>query len=384
MHSIAVVDLFSARFWIIVALACIVMIPLVGGSARRLAFALINLVFLWAYLGADLAAVLVGLVLVYLALQLAQRAESPGVWLAPGGTVILALFIAHKLPGSCEQVGLQRWNGVMTMIGFSYIALRLVEVGRAVGERRHPAPSLTALIDYLLPFHMLSAGPIQSYDEFVGQPDTPPALGPARTLRAFERIAMGLFKKFVVANALEAAFLTSFYARGPYLFLEVQINCLWVFLDFSAYSDIAVGIGTLIGVATPENFNRPFLARNMIDFWERWHISLSLWIRRNIFIPMQLALVRRTGGKYPLLIASLAFAISFLLCGLWHDIGLRWLAWGAYHAAGLIVCNLYREYLIRRLGRKGLKRYLANPWIRAVMTVVTFEYVALSMALHAR
>ena len=96
-----------------------------------------------------------------------------------------------------------------------------------------------------------------------------------------------MFKKFVLANALEAAFLTAFRARGPYFFLEVQLNYLWLFLDFSAYSDIAVGIGGLLGVATPENFNRPYLARNSIDFWERWHISLSQFIRRNLFIPIQ-------------------------------------------------------------------------------------------------
>ena len=84
----------------------------------------------------------------------------------------------------------------------------------------------------------------------------------------------------------------------------MQLNYLWLYLDFSAYSDIAVGVGRLMGVATPENFNRPYLARNMIDFWERWHISLSLFIRRNMFIPIQLALMRRTDGRRPLLVAS--------------------------------------------------------------------------------
>jgi D-alanyl-lipoteichoic acid acyltransferase DltB (MBOAT superfamily) len=381
MESAATIDLYSAPFWCAVAIACALMIPLVGGSVRRVAFALVNLAFLGYYLRADLVAVLVGLLLIYFLLRLVGAGILPGLLLVAGAAAVLTLFLAHKLPGFGREIGVLRYKSLLTTIGFSYVALRLLEVGRAVGEGRHRPPDLTALIAYVLPFHMLSAGPIQSYDEFVTQPDTPPATGPAAALRAAERIISGMFKKFVLANALEAAFLTTFHARGPYFFLEVQINYIWLYLDFSAYSDIAVGIGSLIGVATPENFNRPYLARNSIDYWERWHISLSQWIRRNIFIPVQLAMMRRTGGLYPLLIASFAFAVSFLLCGLWHNIGLNWLAWGAYHALGLIACNLYRHYLIRVMGRKGYNRYMANPWIRAAATVLTFEYIAFSLVL---
>jgi D-alanyl-lipoteichoic acid acyltransferase DltB (MBOAT superfamily) len=385
MGSNAIIDLYSVTFWGAVAVALVVMIPLVGGTARRFAFALINLGFLGYYVRANPVAVLVGLLvgllLVYVFLRLLETRKLASVCLALGASVLLTLFVAHKLPGFSEQIELSLWNPVMTTIGFSYVALRLVEVGRAVAEGRHRAPGLCALIDYLLPFHMLSAGPIQSYDDFIAQPDSPPALGLAATLGNVERIATGMFKKFVLANALQAGFLTSFQAQGSYFFFEVQINYIWLYLDFSAYSDIAVGIGGLMGVATPENFKRPYLARNSIDYWERWHISLSQWIRRNLFIPIQLALVRKTGGRFPLLIASFAFAISFLLCGLWHNIGLSWLAWGAYHALGLILCNLYRDYLIRTLGRKGFNRYLANPWIRAVSTVITFEFVAFSLVL---
>ena len=91
---------------------------------------------------------------------------------------------------------------------------------------------------------MLAAGPIQSYDDFAAQPRRPAAarrrLGP---LEAFERIAWGLFKKFVLANFIDRLFLTGFHATGPYSLLEMQLNYVWLFLDFSAYSDVAVGIG---------------------------------------------------------------------------------------------------------------------------------------------
>ncbi len=381
MENGNLIDLYSVPFWGTVVAACLVMIPLVGGSIRRLAFAMINLGFLAYLLRADVAVVLGLLLAAFAVLRLIETGKFRVAWLLLGGAAVLALFLVHKLPRSSESSGPVHWRPVLTAIGYSYVALRLIDVGRAVAEGRHRAPSLTALIAYLLPFHMLAAGPIQSYDEFAAQPETPAAPGPARALRSIERIAMGMFKKFVIANALEAAFLTSFRASGSYFFLEVQINYLWLFLDFSAYSDIAVGIGGLIGVTTPENFNRPYIARNMVDYWERWHISLSMFIRRNIFFPLQLAMMRRTDGRHPLLIASVALGVSFLLCGLWHNIGWNWLSWGAYHAAGLIACNAYREFLLKKLGRKGLKQYMANRWIRVLSIVLTFEYVAFSLVL---
>ena len=200
---------------------------------------------------------------------------------------------------------------------------------------------------------MLAAGPIQAYDDFIAQPEVPPALTARQSLTFLERIASGLFKKFVLANYIDRLFLTGFHAHGPYFLLEMQFNYLWIYLDFSAYSDVAIGLGGLMGVATPENFNRPYMARNVIEFWERWHISLSQFIRRNLFIPIQLALVRRTDGRLPILSASVAFGVSFLLCGLWHSISLPWLAWGAFQALGLIVCNLYRHALTKRLGARA-------------------------------
>jgi D-alanyl-lipoteichoic acid acyltransferase DltB (MBOAT superfamily) len=226
---------------------------------------------------------------------------------------------------------------------------------------------------------MIAAGPIQSYEDFLAGRQMSPALSVPAALGAVDRIVAGLFKKFVIAQSLERLFLTGFQSQGAYLFLEIQVYYVWLYLDFSAYSDIAVGLGQLLGISTPENFNKPLLARNPIEFWERWHISLSQWIRRNIFVPLQMAMLRRTGGQRVLLLTSVAFTISFLLCGLWHGVGWRWLGWGAIHAVALVACNLYRHVLTEKLGKKGLKQYLADRRIRVVATAMTFEYIAFSL-----
>ncbi|MGH7194461.1 MAG: hypothetical protein ACREJM_13155, partial [Candidatus Saccharimonadales bacterium] len=115
---------------------------------------------------------------------------------------------------------LQPLKATLAAIGFSYVALRCVEVLRLTHEGRHPAPDLPSTINYLLPFHMLVSGPIQGYAEFVAQPAVPPPLSASNALRGVERIAHGLFKKYVLAAVLDRTFLTGFAAPLPYMLFE--------------------------------------------------------------------------------------------------------------------------------------------------------------------
>jgi len=287
-------------------------------------------------------------------------------------------FVIHKFPDIPGPFLTAR--SILTAVAFSYIVLRMVELLRAVFEGRHPVPDFPSLINYLVPFHMLAAGPIQSYEDFVKQPQKRPALTTPETLQYSERIAWGLFKKFVLAAILDKVFLTGFHVHGWRWILEAQLFYIWLYLDFSALSDLAVGLGGILGLATPENFDNPLLARNMINYWEKWHISLSQFIRRNLYIPIQLKLMRATSGTRPLWCSSIAFTIAFAFCGVWHRGTVRFLLWGLLNAAGLIVTNLYRTHLTRSLGAKGMKRYMANVPIRAAATAITFEFVAFALA----
>ncbi|HQU43791.1 MAG TPA: MBOAT family O-acyltransferase, partial [Pirellulales bacterium] len=140
-----------------------------------------------------------------------------------------------------------------------------------------------------------------------------------------------------------------------------------------------VGAGRLMGVATPENFNRPYVARNLIDFWDRWHMSLSRFVYRNLFIPVQLALLRRAGPQRALGCASVAFTVAFMLCGLWHELNWRWLMWGVLNAAGLVTVNWYRAWLQKRLSREAMNRYRANPGIRVAASILTQVFFAATL-----
>jgi D-alanyl-lipoteichoic acid acyltransferase DltB (MBOAT superfamily) len=373
-------DLFQIRIWCALGASVVVLTPLTVAAVRKWAWACANLAFLWLLFGnLVLGSVVAGVLVVYAVLRLIDERRFGFVSLALACAGVSGLFLIHKLPTLSQSLGIDSLNPILSAVGFSYLALRLVEVIRAVAQKEQPILDLPSTVNYLMPFHMLAAGPIQAYADFVAQPVVPSELRISDALVGVERIALGLFKKFVVAGVIEKVFLTGFRAPFPYLLAETQFFYLWVYLDFSAYSDIAVGAGRLLGVATPENFNRPYLARNMIDYWDRWHMTLSQFIRRNLFVPIQLDLMRRTSGRAGLLCATVAFTVSFIACGLWHAIGVRWLIWGALQAIGLIVANCYREVLTRKLGRAGLKRYAARPGIRVAATVLTQQFVALTL-----
>lgn len=368
----------NGTFWIITAASVVALAMVTSQGIRRPLLAATNLLFIATLLQRRALFVMLGILTVYFLLQAAGRARRTQAMMAVGATLagLLALFLVHKLPLAAESSRLASLTPVLAAIGYSYVALRSVDVLKAVYDRRVPAPDPVSLVNYLLPFHMLAAGPIQAYEEYWAHRADVALLSPERVLIAVERIARGLSKKFILAFVLQKLFLTDFEAGGLYRLWETQVFFVWLYLDFSAYSDIAVGIGTLLGVVTPENFDRPLLSRNMIQFWERWHISLSLFVRRQVFIPIQMALMRRTDAAFPLACAIAATAVSFLVTGLWHGLTMGFLLWGLLQGVGVIATRLYSQVLQKRLGGKGVRAYLANPWIHAAAVAITFEYQA--------
>jgi len=374
------IDLTKLDFWLIVLCAVAFVSPLNVTRYKTIAWATLNCSFILVILQWHSLFIFTAVGTIYTILQsvAGKHRKLSTMFIA---IALFMLFLLHKSPALADLPALSPAKTILSVIGFSYIVLRMVDLLRAVFENRHPPPSLISTINYLVPFHMLAAGPMQSYDDFVAQPIEPSKTNLQVTLSAIERIVRGLFKKFVLAYLIQETFLTGFQSNGLYFLIEVQFFYLWLYLDFSAYSDIAVGIGRLIGVSTPENFNQPYLARNAIDFWERWHITLSLFIRRNIFIPLQLFLNRRDGGARPLLSASIAFSVAFVICGLWHGLTINFMLWGAFHALGLIITNFYKSYLKKKLGTRGVKEYLTKKPTLYFARFITYEYVAFSLVI---
>jgi D-alanyl-lipoteichoic acid acyltransferase DltB (MBOAT superfamily) len=375
------VDLATPPFWIAVVLAYLLLTPLVGEKPRQTLFFLINLSFALFLVGPDYA--LGTLVLLALTWVLVGVIASPGQSRRTSACQILGLgltvaFLLAKKREWAVMLSLGPTSATLAGLGFSYVVLRMVYLMRAVWEGRAMPPSLLDFVNYLLPFHMLAAGPIAKYEEFRAA-DLGSTTG-EDLLVGLERISTGLFKKFVLAASLKLIFLSGYeQPNWGYRFLEMQVSYLWLYLDFSGYSDIAVGVGRLLGFRVPENFDRPLLARNLIEFWQRWHITLSNFVKTEIFMPLQFFLMR---GKMlenrPLLAASISFCAAFVLCGLWHGISLRFALWGLVHGVGVTACRTYQSALLSRLGRAGYKRLLTNRWLQVVSVALTFEYVAIS------
>jgi D-alanyl-lipoteichoic acid acyltransferase DltB (MBOAT superfamily) len=125
--------------------------------------------------------------------------------------------------------------------------------------------------------------------------------------------------------------------------LVVAAFALQLYFDFSGYTDIVLGVSTLFGVRLPGNFNNPYLATNPAQFWERWHMSLSMWFRQYLFFPLSRVLLRRFGAARRGLAQLLATMSTMILIGLWHGAGWNFVAWGALHGAALAVHAWWKQ-----------------------------------------
>lgn len=228
------------------------------------------------------------------------------------------------------------WMRVVLPVGISFYTFQAIsyvmDVARGdLDARKNPAD--VAL--YISFFPQLVAGPIVRAADFLPQIDRPFVVDAGARGAAIVLILTGLFKKLVVANYLSVLIVDPVFTfpEGQdqmttalaVLGYGVQIYC-----DFSGYSDIAIGIALLLGYRFQRNFNQPYRARGLSDFWRRWHISLSTWIRDYLYIPMG----GNTGGAMR---SSVVVMATMTLAGLWHGSGWNFLAWGALHGGGLIV-----------------------------------------------
>ena len=184
---------------------------------------------------------------------------------------------------------------------------------------------------YLVFFPKLISGPIERADHLIVQFSNPKPFEYQRFIAALLRIFWGFFKKLVIANRLEVLVgtvfnnPTDFYA--PQTIVAVISFSLQIYIDFSAYCDIAIGAASIFGIDLVENFNLPYLAQSVTEFWRRWHISLTNWLRDYIFIPLNFA-SRRKNTKIWL---PINIVIVFLVSGIWHGANYTFIIWGLLH-----------------------------------------------------
>ncbi len=239
-------------------------------------------------------------------------------------------------------------------LGISYYSFKLISYILEVHRGNLPAErSLVKFGAYVAFFPQIVAGPIQRPGDFFGQlPPTPVSIG-----GAVARIAWGLTKKLMIADNLAPAvnfvYAHVFDLHGAPLWIGLYLFPFQLYADFSGLTDIAIGAGQLFGITGPENFNRPFTASSISDFWRRWHMSLTNWLVDYVFVPLRMA--TRNIGATGLV---LSITINMVAIGLWHGLTAGYLMFGVVNAAYLI-----GDALTSRRRAKFFKR---NPaWERA-------------------
>jgi len=216
-------------------------------------------------------------------------------------------------------------------------------------------------------FTVIVAGPINRISDLIKQFEEPFTLTPTQGGRAFLLIASGLVKKLLIAdflsnNVANRIFDTPTLYSGAEVLIGIYAYALQIYFDFSGYTDIAMGVSQLLGLTLPDNFNRPYKSVSIADFWKRWHITFSNWLRDYVYSSLPNA-YRWKGAPYvyPILV--------FFLGGLWHGIGWPFVLWGLLHGVGL---SILRTFQILRGKRTP------TQWGRYMSIFFTFQFVCLT------
>ena len=262
-------------------------------------------------------------------------------------------------------VGTRSWSWLLTLSLSFYCFQSLsytIDVFR--GEAK-PGNNLLAYLASALFFPSLVAGPIPRQARLLKQIIDPFRLSTADAARALLLISVGLIKKLLLAdylaeNLVDRVFDTPALYSGLENLVAVYGYALQLFMDFSGYTDMAMGVALLLGLQLPENFRRPYLAVNLAEFWRRWHISFSDWLRDYVFVSLPKSRI------YVRLSYSAAFLVTFVLGGLWHGLSWNFLIWGVLHGAALSVVFLWRRY------RKGAR---PSPLGQVGGALLTFHFV---------
>jgi alginate O-acetyltransferase complex protein AlgI len=253
-------------------------------------------------------------------------------------------------------------------VGISFYTFQFISYLVDVYQQKIP-PSQNLLVFWVFGsfFPHVVSGPIMRGGELIPQLEQIGTLEIRQNIRlGLGYLAMGLFKKLLIADYI-AVYANNFFAGSASLgtvetWIAAYLYTFQLYFDFSAYSEMAVGIAYLFGIKLNLNFKTPYLSANATEFWRRWHITLSTWIRDYIYIPLGGS---RRGELRKYLNLFLAMSIS----GLWHGAAFTFVIWGMYHGLLIIAHNIYRKFKVCL----GLKRFFNSPAYRFISIFIFFH-----------
>jgi len=261
-------------------------------------------------------------------------------------------------------------------VGISYILFRqvhwLVESHR---KSIHQSDALSFL-NYIFFFPSFLAGPIDQYNNFhywLG--NTRMRYDRSLLLAGVTRIFLGAVKTFgivplLIEYATNYQTLLPDFAPWQAVLLSALCYSFYIYFDFSGYSDIAIGTAYLLGIKTPENFNNPYISANLSEFWKRWHITFSLFLRWYVFKPFIQLFNLLLTTRYRMPVTVLAYLATFAVCGLWHGSTINFLYWGLWHGAGLAINKIWTTNTRHR-------SWVSTRVYKLTSIGITFSYVTI-------
>ena len=317
--------------------------------------------------------------------QTRWKAVLPGVIAALIGLLVvlktpeLSLLVSQGLRGLTQQSVQQASALDLRWLGFSYVCFRLIHTLRDRQKGLLPVVSLRDYMIYVIFFPAFLAGPIDRLEHFVPNLHNENERAEGIALGG-QRVLVGLFKKFVLADSLALIALSpanALQVHSPlWLWVLTYAYAFQIYFDFSGYTDLAIGLGLMMGIRLPENFLRPYAQPNLTQFWNNWHITLTQWFRAYYFNPLLRWLRKQRVRLSPVMVVLVLQMSTMVLIGLWHGVMVNFVIWGAWHGVGLFVHNRWSDFARTRLAwmqsKPGLQRSL-----RVVSTLATFHYVAL-------
>lgn len=264
-------------------------------------------------------------------------------------------------------------NAPVYIIGISYMVFRCISFLMEV--EFIDDPSFGRFCTYVIFFPGLIAGPIERYRVFEKQL-AEPVHDPDLVLVALHRIANGFVKKFVIADNLSVLGIFSYSdptaVSAPLLWVGGLGQLALIYLDFSGYCDIVIGVAALMGFRMQENFDKPFKSLSVQEFWNRWHISLGTLVRDYIFTPINILIIKNVDRKAQFLLITVVYFFSMILIGLWHGTTWGFVAFGTLHGAALVASQLVKTRRPRAV----------MPWYEVrLRQFLVYAFVSLSLIL---
>lgn len=277
-------------------------------------------------------------------------------------------------------------------LGLSYIFFRVLHlIIDAHNDQISERVGLISYLNYTLNFATVLSGPIQTYQDFSKYQlaRVPLELDVVSGGRAFERIVIGFFKVNVLSLALslfQAQALAALTANSTIEDRLVQgliivvTYPLYLYCNFSGYIDIVIGIARFLRIELPENFNRPFSSDNFMNFWSRWHLTLSEWLKTYVYNPLLIATMRKYQSiTIEPFLGVFAIFVTFFLVGLWHGQTSEFIFFGVLQGGGVASVKLYQTLMTRRMGKKRYRALSNNPVYNAVARGLTFAWFAFTL-----